>query len=326
MHNFQRPAEPENFSARTKAAREKVEAHFLKPAPPAAVVAVDPGAPAAPDSGATQKRKRKSKGRAEEKKEELFPSLWSKHKHKFSRAQRGKCAYCEGLILGLQYGDVEHIQPKAEIHDLPDDPAHWGQEGFWSSSVEGRKAVGQPIKPGYWWRAYDWNNYLLSCQICNQQWKANFFPVDGVHPKGPPVEGHETEPVCTPWLLSPFDEGFDPSRHFDYGRIGEILGCSEWGRMTIATCGLDRPSLRLARYKLARATHEHLDEIARDVTERDVLRVLTYIERDGEETQAFCGMVRTIFTRRTGLPWKKLGELTEQLRNRGVPERSLCDC
>ncbi|MBB3281895.1 hypothetical protein [Mitsuaria sp. BK037] len=329
MHKFERPAEPPAFAGQTQAARAKVRAHFVPPAGSAT-------APAVPTPAARTSRKQKTApqgpaaqggaagGRQKKEKDELFPGLWSKHKHQFSKAQLGKCGYCEGTVLGLQHGDVEHIRPKAEIRQLDDDPAKWGREALWSSSVSGRSSVGTTIKPGYWWLAYDWTNYLLSCQICNQQWKANFFPVDGTHPSGPPEPGAPAS--AKPLLLSPFDIGFNPADHFDYGRIGEIRYRTERGRATIATCGLDRPSLRLARYKLARATHEHLDEIARDVTERDVLRVLTYIAADGEDAQPFCGMVRTIFVRRTGLAWDQLGELIDRLRRNRMPDRPLCDC
>lgn len=248
-----------------------------------------------------------------------FSNLWSSYKRDFSQAQYGRCGYCEGQVLGLQYGDVEHIQPKAEVHTLVDEPEDWGKEVPWSSSVEGRKRKSNVIKPGYWWLAYSWDNYLLSCQICNQQWKANFYPVKGVHKVSPTQ-------TCTPLLLSPFDKHFQAQMHFTYGRLGEIRALTDEGKATIATCGLDRPSLRLARYKIARATHEHLDEIARDVTERDVLRVLEYIAHDGAEYSPYCGMVRVIFFQRTEMQWDDLYDLIARLKVSGHADRSLCDC
>ncbi|MCO7626927.1 hypothetical protein NJC08_10920 [Pseudomonas fluorescens] len=248
-----------------------------------------------------------------------FSNLWSDYKKDFSQAQLGRCGYCEGQVLGLQYGDVEHIQPKAEVHTLEDKPEDWGREVPWSSSVAGRKRKNSVIKPGYWWRAYSWDNYLLSCQICNQQWKTNFYPVAGVHVVCPTQ-------TCRPLLLSPFDDHFEAQIHFTYGRLGEIRALTDEGKATIATCGLDRPSLRLARYKIARATHEHLDEIARDVTERDVLRVLECIAEDGCETRPYCGMVRVIFFQRTEMQWDDLYDLISCLRESGNADRSLCDC
>jgi hypothetical protein len=32
-------------------------------------------------------------------------------------------------------------------------------------------------KPGYYWLAYEWNNLFLACQLCNQLFKKNLFPL-----------------------------------------------------------------------------------------------------------------------------------------------------
>lgn len=69
-------------------------------------------------------------------------------------AQHGKCAFCESPITHVQYGDVEHFRPK---------------KGF----LRG----GRLVRPGYYWLAYDWDNLLLACQICNQRHKRNAFPL-----------------------------------------------------------------------------------------------------------------------------------------------------
>lgn len=222
-------------------------------------------------------------------------------KGKFVNAQHGKCGFCEGLVAGNQYGDIEHFRPKAEVHELVDDPDRWGVERRANSTVTNRKTKEPIVKPGYWWLAYSWDNFLLSCLTCNQVWKANLFPVKGPRARAAGVQENAL-------LLSPFDD-FNPSEHFEYGRLGEIIGTSERGRATIITCGLDRPSLRLARYKIAVATHTTLDEVADDVLDDIVLRGLRDIETNGDPKQIFCGMVRTIFERRTGLPWKKLQHL-----------------
>ncbi len=253
------------------------------------------------------------------KKKPTFPSLWSDFKDAFQQAQLGKCGFCEGQVHGLQYGDVEHFQPKAEVHELEDHPDHWGNEVLWQSTVENRKFKSPTLVTGYWWRAYAWDNYLLSCQICNQQWKKNLYPISGTRATTPACGGE------TPLLVSPFD-GSDPALHFAYGRLGEVWGLSERGRNTIVTCGLDRPSLRLARYKLAKATHELLDEIAGNLTEHEMLRILEYVERDGQPAQPFSGMVQSIFRQRTRMAWEQLGSLIDTLRKSGTPERLLCDC
>lgn len=67
-----------------------------------------------------------------------FPSTWKKYKKPLLEAQHHKCGYCECRLTG--HGDVEHYAPKAEVH-----------------------VGGVKYSPGYWWRAYDWTNYLVAC-------------------------------------------------------------------------------------------------------------------------------------------------------------------
>lgn len=251
-----------------------------------------------------------------------FPSDWSAFKSEFTEAQNGKCGFCEGPVLGLHYGDVEHFRPKSEVSELDEsDPDSWGREEAWKSTVVGRTFKGKPTKPGYWWLAYEWNNYLLSCQVCNQQWKGSLFPVVSNQRVLDPTATKKEDSL----LLSPFAD-FDPSKHFEYGRLGEIRGLSDEGRATILTCGLDRPSLRLARYRIAKAVHEHLDEISRDITEREMLYLLRNINDAGAEPRPYSGMVQTIFRTRTAMEWESLPRLIAILEGRKSLDRQLCDC
>lgn len=76
---------------------------------------------------------------------------WSGSKETLKRESAGKCAYCEADTAVVAHGDVEHFRPK----DL------------------------------YWWLAYSMDNYNFSCQICNQNYKGNQFPVSGPRVAGP---------------------------------------------------------------------------------------------------------------------------------------------
>lgn len=76
-------------------------------------------------------------------------------KEKLKEIQNNKCCFCESYITHIDYGDVEHFRPKAG----------W---------VQGNEEIN---KPGYFFLAYDWNNLMLSCAICNQRNKRNFFPL-----------------------------------------------------------------------------------------------------------------------------------------------------
>ena len=33
------------------------------------------------------------------------------------------------------------------------------------------------VRPGYYWLAYEWSNLLFCCQLCNQRFKGNHFPL-----------------------------------------------------------------------------------------------------------------------------------------------------
>jgi len=69
--------------------------------------------------------------------------------------QHGKCCYCETKDVRSNT-DVEHYRPKAAY-----------SETFGGNSKY----------PGYFWLAYNWDNLFLSCQVCNQIFKNDFFPI-----------------------------------------------------------------------------------------------------------------------------------------------------
>lgn len=80
-------------------------------------------------------------------------NLWKKAKDQLFAETGDKCAYCEASTRRVAYGDVEHYRPKSK----------------------------------YWWLAYCYDNYLVSCVICNQAFKSNKFPVHGTLWTGPHV-------------------------------------------------------------------------------------------------------------------------------------------
>ena len=70
--------------------------------------------------------------------------------------QHGKCAYCESRLDVSSPTHVEHFRPK-------------------TYSQQGKERIIH--RPGYYWLAYDWNNLLAACTVCNQQYKKNYFPL-----------------------------------------------------------------------------------------------------------------------------------------------------
>lgn len=72
-------------------------------------------------------------------------TVWKAAKNQLKRETHGKCAYCEAPTSAVAHGDVEHFRPKSV----------------------------------YWWLAYCYENYTYSCQICNQTYKSDSFPIAG---------------------------------------------------------------------------------------------------------------------------------------------------
>ena len=98
----------------------------------------------------------------------------------------GKCAYCESYITDFQHGDIEHFRPKGGITDENDNQVVL-KDDRGNPTLD---ATGEPKPhPGYYWLAYNWQNLLPSCAICNQPSSAgskkigkhNRFPVGGNH-------------------------------------------------------------------------------------------------------------------------------------------------
>jgi uncharacterized protein (TIGR02646 family) len=138
--------------------------------------------------------------------------------------QHGKCCFCEDYIAHVEHGDVEHFRPKG---------------GFQTDEQ-------QPLQtPGYYWLAYDFSNLFYCCQICNQVYKKNYFPLSDESKR---VRSHrENFQVENSLLIHP---GIDePEKHLTF--IGEVikpLDGSQKGAETIKRAGLDRPELEDDRF------------------------------------------------------------------------------
>jgi hypothetical protein len=80
-------------------------------------------------------------------------TFWKLSKTQLKKESFGKCAYCEANTEVVAHGDVEHYRPKSV----------------------------------YWWLAYTYDNYLYACQICNQIYKSDNFPISGVQLAAPQI-------------------------------------------------------------------------------------------------------------------------------------------
>lgn len=97
--------------------------------------------------------------------------------------QFGKCAFCEQNIVSVSYGDVEHFRPKGGYSQNDRDALHYAS---------------------YYWLAYDWNNLVLACQICNQRYKKNLFPLLKVEKRA--LNHHDDIKKEKPFFVNPIEE------------------------------------------------------------------------------------------------------------------------
>ncbi|RFP64684.1 hypothetical protein D0N36_13050 [Hymenobacter lapidiphilus] len=140
--------------------------------------------------------------------------------------QHKKCCYCESLFTATSYGDVEHFRPKA------------GYQQDWRGPLS---------KPGYYWLAYEWTNLLFSCQLCNQEYKGNYFPL-----RDPATRAlMHTEALNREQALLLHPALDNPALHITFVQDA-IKALDDRGEASIQAFGLDRPDLiksRLDRLK-----------------------------------------------------------------------------
>jgi hypothetical protein len=117
---------------------------------------------------------------------------WKSIKKGLLAMSRNKCPYCESQAGADQWGQVEHFRPKSLFPT----------------------------------RAYDWGNYLYSCEKCNGT-KSNKWPAAGSY-------------------LRPDEAGFDPSV-LTFGDDGSVTGAAGDAARTVEDLGLDREGVRKAR-------------------------------------------------------------------------------
>ncbi len=151
-------------------------------------------------------------------------------KSALKKAQHDKCAFCESKISHISYGDVEHFRPK----------------GAWRQDMDDEQSY-----PGYYWLAYQWENLFLACQICNQRFKKDLFPLENPSRR---ARSHRTDVAREkPLFLDPGKD--DPSAHIGFRQ--EYLFAkndSPRGQSTIDMLGINRAIL-------AERRRDHIEQI-----------------------------------------------------------------
>ena len=144
-------------------------------------------------------------------------------KNALTKAQHEKCCFCESKVTHVAYGDVEHFRPKAGFRQTQSDPLG---------------------RPGYYWLAYNWENLFFSCQLCNQRFKRNLFPLKN---SGRRARSHRDDLGREePLFIDP--AAMDPTTFISFrDEYPYAIGGNQIGKTTIQALGLDREALNERR-------------------------------------------------------------------------------
>lgn len=151
-------------------------------------------------------------------------AIWSVLKLHLRDLFKESCAYCEAKFAHVAFGDVEHFRPKARVE-------------------------GEPNHLGYYWLAYTPENYLPSCQICNQEGKKNYFPIAGLRAFKPsdPLDKEDALLLC-PYTDQPLQYlKFSPSKSVKNPGWAMPTKDKGKGEVSINIYGLNRDLLVKAR-------------------------------------------------------------------------------
>jgi len=206
--------------------------------------------------------------------------LWGELKSHLQTLFHDKCAYCEASFRDVAWGDVEHFRPKRKVTDDKNAPILLSD------------GSGLP-HPGYFWLAYDPENFLPSCQLCNQApAKLNQFPVQGARASAPGDDLEAEKAV----LLNPYRDGDDDPRHhlrFVPSRegvsFGTVVGVTEKGKISVRVYRLNREMLIEKR----RAAQDAIrNELKTALVMEDSQRLVTIWRECSEGTRPFSSALR----------------------------------
>lgn len=164
--------------------------------------------------------------------------VWSDLKSHLGKLSNKKCWYCESRQIRSDM-HVDHFRPKGAFLE------------------EGSEA-----HPGYWWLAFDWQNFRYSCTFCNRFGRDEVGGTSGGKGSRFPLRDQHNR-CCTPGaylgdeqpiLLDPTNVADCALLWFDEdGTINPRYSCSQapWphrrAHETIQICHLDQGDLKEAR-------------------------------------------------------------------------------
>lgn len=184
-----------------------------------------------------------------------------------SKLSNGKCWYSEAKDV-MSDRDVDHFRPKNEAKNIDDIP--------------------RANEDGYWWLAYDWENYRFSSMYSNQKRYDKFDRAKGIRGKSSFFPLFEHSPVAISkvrcadediMLLDPCDEDDPGLLTFDKSgtaipNAGAIHNAKERRRVmaSIRLYHLDHEPLREEREKVWDRCQRSINEI-REISIQDDISI-----------------------------------------------------
>lgn len=190
----------------------------------------------------------------------------------------GKCCYCECKVYWKRIADVEHYRPKSQVSEDDD-------------------------HKGYWWLAYDWENYFIACKICNSDYKSDHFPLlpggiratqpgDSLQNEKPvlvhPTEGHPETLIRFEW------EGLD----FPLVKALGLVAGDQGARIANELTGINHIAQMEARWAKLPGLQSTAELMKHALKENDPALIEKYAKRIEEQTgddQEFAGFCRFFF-------------------------------
>ncbi len=197
-------------------------------------------------------------------------------KQALREAQHDKCAYCE-TKSPRSHDVVEHYRPKQGWRQKPEMTLR---------------------RPEYFWLAYDWDNLVFACDMCNDGGhKQNLFPLSNPRSRAKP--GNPNTDAEQPLIIDPYRE--DPNRFIEWNAdIPRAKRRSRKGVATMNIFGLDRDQglidARRGHFNLVQAALQNAEGLAptdgRRLETRDIL--IEYLA----DSAPYAAMIRTSFRAR----------------------------
>jgi len=157
-------------------------------------------------------------------------------KEALMQVHHSKCCYCE-MRYPQRNLAIEHFRPKNGVK-------------------QGRNEKAKCL--GYYWLVNDWDNLLLSCDVCNSTYKQVLFPLS--NPNKRACSHHDETSEERPLFVNPAEQ--DPRDHIRF-RKDRPIGRTRIGRVTIEELGLLKNDMlvqkRLERIKQLKSALEIIE-------------------------------------------------------------------